>query len=366
MFRGIALVCVLCAGTALFSGCSEDNSGTGPEAGMAIASDATVRAYGGHVYVLERFGADNVLKYDPSVLGSAAARLFVAETDFQSGLLEWVDVSNNTVGTAKVEGVVYQTHLGDNWNPSDIEFVSDTKAYVSNQNVPSITVFNPSTGTATGQIDISAYTFNPDSNTSPNANQMALVDTTLYVMLQRRNGWDPGGTTLILAVNTTTDSVAPADTIACQYQNGYDMAYVSGALYITNPGSNYMVGDGAIERVDLATGRVTTVATEDELGGSPNQIAHTSGSTFYVQNYIGWQSVSVVELDASSGTIVDTLPGVKDAFGGIFFDPVSGSLYVGELDSAEVGVKVFEDNVQTAGPLTSSISLPPASMVMVR
>ena len=43
------------------------------------------------------------------------------------------------------------------------EFVSETKAYVANQNVANITIFNPTIGTVIGTIDITVYTFNPDS-----------------------------------------------------------------------------------------------------------------------------------------------------------------------------------------------------------
>lgn len=308
------------------NGLSEDN--------IPVYSDAAARAYKGYVYILERDGADNITKIDPS---------------------------------AKVaEAVLYQVHLGDGWNPHDIEFVSETKAYIANQNEPSITVFNPATGTMEKQIDISAYTFNPDSNMSPYAEQMALCDGKLYVMLQRRDGWNPGAPTMILTVDTGTDEVLADDTIVCRYTNGYDMVCVGGALYITNPGSIYTTGDGGIEKISLADKSVQTIIDEDALGGNPNQIVHKSGSLFYVQNYVGWQNVSVVEVDAESGTVVETLSGVKDAYGGIAYDPEESKLYVGERDSSSTGILVFKDNEKTAGPLQSEKSLPPSNMVIVR
>jgi hypothetical protein len=355
----------LFAGAILFTGCFEDNNPTGPDnatggklfvvesdyqsglvewltiegstlgtGNLSVYSDACVRTYGGYLYILERFGADNVIKFDPS------------KTD--------------------ESGVLYQTHLGDNWNPQDIEFVSETKAYIANQNEPKITIFNPTAGTVTDNIDISAYTFNPDSNASPYANQMALSEGKLYVMLQRRDGWNPGAPTLIITINTSTDAISAADTIACQYKNGFDMVCVDGVLYVTNPGSAFSTGDGGIEKIDLSTKTVTTIIDETALGGNPNQIVHKSGSRFYVQNYIGWKNVSVVEIDASSGAVVTTLPEITDAFGGICYDSESEKLYVGERDSIDVGIRVFEDNAQVAGPVKSSNSLPPAGMVIVR
>ena len=299
---------------------------------LSIYSDAGVRAFGEYLYVIEHYGADNILKFDPSKNDKS--------------------------------GILYQKHVGDNWNPSDMEFVSETKAFVSNMDEPKITVFNPANGEVVKNIDISTYTFRPDSNSSPYANDMQLVGSDLYVLLQRRNGYKPGATTLILKINTTTDAIT--DTISMQYKNGYAMAYCDGALYISNPGSVYATGDGGIEKVILSTKAVSTVIDEISLGGNPNQIVYKSGSHFYVQNYIGWKNVKVVELDVAGGTIVATLPNVKDAFGGIYYDDAKSRLYVGERDSVEMGVRIFENNQQVGSTIKSSNSLPPTGMMIVR
>jgi DNA-binding beta-propeller fold protein YncE len=282
--------------------------------------------------VIERYGADNILKFDPS--------------------------------KSDQSGVLYQKHLGDNWNPFDMEFVSETKAYVSNMNEPKITVFNPTSGEVVKNIDISMYTFRPDSNSSPYAGDMQLVDSDLYVLLQRRNGYNPGAPTLILKINTATDEII--DTISTYFQNGYAMAYYDGALYVANPGSSYSTGDGAVEKVVLSTKAVSTVIDETALGGNPNQIIHKSGSHFYIQNYISWKNEKVVELDAALGTIVATLPNVKDAYGGIYYDDATSRLYVGDRDSTEMGIRVFENNQQVGAPIKSTNSLPPLDMIVVR
>ncbi len=312
-------------------GLSNDSISTG---NISIHSDSRVLAYEGFVYVLERYGADNVLKFDPS--------------------------------KSDASGVVYQTHLGDNWNPQDIEFISDTKAYITLLSQPKIAIFNPTTGTVTGFIDISAYTFNPDSNSSPYANQMVGAEGNVFVLLQRRDGWVPGAPSMILTVDPSTDQIALADTLVCTYKNGYDLSYVDGALYVTNPGSSFSNQDGAIEKIDLATKTATTIITEQVLGGSPNQIIHASGTRFYVQNYEGWKQVSVIEIDAATGAIVKKLPSINDAFGGIYFDDTEQRLYVGERDSVNIGIRIFENNTLIAGPIRSNHSLPPTSMVMVR
>jgi hypothetical protein len=302
---------------------------------IAIHCDAVINAYNRYVYILERMGADNVIKYDPEKDGNGA--------------------------------VMYQVHLGDNWNPQDIEFDSDTKAYIANMNEPKITVFNPEEGSVIKNIDIAEYTVNPDSNTSPYANAMALADGKLYVLLQRRDGFNPAETSLILTIDTETDKVLKDDTISCSFKNGYDIIAVEGALYVTNPGSASETDDGGIEKVDLASGEVSTVITEEELGGSPNQILHKENSRFYVQNYIGWMDVSVVEIDADEGEVVEVLDDITDAFGGIAYDKDAGRLYVGERDVAGSGVKIFENNeLSGEKAVKSSNSLPPSGITFIR
>jgi len=301
---------------------------------VSVYKDAVLDTYDGYVYILERFGADNVLKFDPA----------------------YSDES----------GVLYQTHIGDNYNPQDIAFISATKAYISNQNKPEISIFNPEQGTISGSIDLTSFTLNPESNISPHANKLAVSGTTLYVMLQRRDGWAPGAPTLIVPIDTETDEIVVSDTISCTYKNGYDMVLVDGNLYVTNPGSTFSTEDGAIEKINLATKEVTTVIDEATLGGNPNQIVHISGSLFYVQNYIGLENVAVVQIDASNGSVVETLPEIKDAFGGIAFDPQSEMLFVGERGSASVGVRVFKDNKQIAGPFKNNNTLPPSSLTLVK
>jgi hypothetical protein len=299
--------------------------------GFSIFDDSKVKTYNGVVYILECFGADNIIKYDPSANSAS--------------------------------GIKYQFHLGNNYNPQDIEFVNDSKAYIANMNHPSITIFNPSTKTIVDSIDISAYTFLTDSNTTPYANAVELSGTNLYVMLQRRNGYKPGAPTLILKINTLTETIV--DTIPLKYKDGYAMKAVDGMLYVTNPGSSYLIGDGGIEVVNLSDNTVKEVISESALGGNPNNIVHKSGTVFYVTNYIGWKNVPVLEMDLSTGTVLAKLPGVKDAFGGICYDKKDGTLYVGERDSLDCGIRIFKNNIQQGNVVKGAKGLPPTSLAVI-
>ncbi len=299
--------------------------------GFSIYDDSKVKTYNGMVYILECFGADNIIKYDPSA---------------------------NSAG-----GIRYQFHLGDNYNPQDIEFVNDSKAYIVNMNNPSITIFNPSTKAVVGSIDISAYTYMKDSNTTPYANAVELSGTNLYVMLQRRNGTKPGAPTLILKINTITETIV--DTIPLKYKDGFAMKAADGMLYVTNPGSAYSIGDGGIEVVNLSDNTVKEVISETVFGGNPNNLEHKSGTVFYVTKYIGWKNVPVVEMDLSTGTTIGTVPGVKDAFGGICYDKRDGILYVGERDSLDCGIRIFKNNIQQGNVVKGAKGLPPTSLAII-
>jgi len=309
-------------------------SGELKDMNVAVYKDASIYTYNGMLYVVERMGGDAVIKIDPSKKGEGA--------------------------------VLYQIHLGDGWNSYDLVFASDTKAYVANQNKPEITVFNPATGTIDGHIAIDKFTYMPQNNTSPYANKMAIVGKKLYVALQQRDGWVPGAPTLIIAIDTESDKLIDGDTIRCTYSNNFDMIAVGTMLYCTNPGNGDASFNGGIEKIDCTTGEVTTVLTGEKLGGNPNQIAHIEGERFYVQNYRGWQDVTIVEIDAEKGTIVATLKEIKNGYGGICYDPIDEKLYVGEQKTSGIGIMVYSNNTLVAGPLTTTTSLPPAGMVVVR
>src|SRR5262245_28281675 len=89
----------------------------------AVYSDAVERWYGGLLYVVNRFGQDNVQVIDPAQ-GYATVRQF---------------------------------STGNGTNPQDICFVSPTKAYVTRYEVSDLLIVNPSTGASLGVIPLGAF-----------------------------------------------------------------------------------------------------------------------------------------------------------------------------------------------------------------
>lgn len=295
---------------------------------LSIYSDAKIFSYGSYLYILERYGADNILKIDPS-----------------GGELK----------------IVYQKHLGNLWNPYDIEFVNANKAYIANQNEPVITIFNPEDGNILGGINISQYTYMPDSNKSPYACAMTIADDYLYVLLQRRNSWLPGAPSLILKVSAIEDKIV--DTIGLRFTNGYDIVHHNGMLYITNPGDIMSIGDGGIEAVKISTKEITTIIEEKDFGGNPNKIIHKKDDLFYVISYVGWGDVRVVELNVNNSTVKE-IEGIKNVYEGICYDKEEDILYVGERDSLDAGIKILKDNKIIDSKIKSNKSLPPVDILL--
>lgn len=324
----------------------------------------------------------------------ATGILCIGESDFTSGLIEWIDLRKDSATFQKISiyndfrlrsfgkyifalerqnlstvskvdplggGLIYQKKIIDGNNLSDIEVVNNSKAYISQEDNPEITVFNPESGKIITSINIKQYAF--ENEKSPYATDMVIGEGFLYVLLQRRKGYEPGASSLVLKISTNSDSIV--DTIACKYKNGSSIVYANNFLYIANPGNTMKVlpGDGGIEKINLTTKEVSTIIEEDVLGGNPSNLVHATDSILYVVNAIKWQDAPVVKLNANSGKII-SLKATKDAFGEIYYDKVDSILYVGERDPSDIGVKMFKDTVQIGA--TIKTSLPPTGIVIAR
>ena len=307
------------------------------KASLTIHKDAKAIENKGNLYVLERFGADNILKLDLS--------------------------------KSKDSAVSYQTHLGDNWNPSDIAF-SGEKAFITLENEPKLLVFDPVAGKVTKSIDISSYIYKPDTGStasSPHAKALSMVGENLYVLLQRRHGNYTASpdTAKVLRVNVKNDAIEKA--INLRYRNPQAMIEDNGSLYVSaiGAGSWGALGDGGIEKLVLSTTQSTSVITDTDLGGDPMKMVQKSGSIYYVIVYVGWGNVQVKEVDFSTGKVLKTIEGITDAFGGIAYDKVDEVLYVCERATEKSGLKTFDkDGKLIAGPLKGT--LPPNGVVLLK
>ena len=100
-----------------------------------ISSDAVARCYQGLLYVVNRFGYDNVQVIDPA-RGYATLRQF---------------------------------SVGSGANPQDIAFASPAKAYVSRLSSPDLLIVNPASGATLGTISLAPWA---DGDGNPEAARM--------------------------------------------------------------------------------------------------------------------------------------------------------------------------------------------------
>jgi hypothetical protein len=297
-----------------------------------VHQDNKVLALGGYVYVLERLGADNLLKYDPA------------------------------------EGkVVYQKHLGDNHNPADLLADGDI-GFLSHEDHPQLLKIDLANGNALDSLDLSAYTFVPGTGdsgsaaTSPHATRLARLGDTLFVALQRRNGnfIFPGAPSVVLRVRITDFSVF--DTLQAPFRNISDMWVSGGNLYAICQGA-YGVNDGGLFRWELPGGHVAALFSEADAGGDLQAVVCGFGGECLVQVYRGWGDTQLRRFDPVSGALGDFLPDLVDAYGGLAVAAVSGRLYVGERVATDAGILAFDaGGAKAQGPV--STGLPPYSMAI--
>jgi len=87
-----------------------------------VNSDATLRWYGGLLYVVNRYGADNIQVIDPAT-----------------------------------HATLRQFSVGNGSNPHDIAFASPTRAYVTRFESTDLWIVNPVTGAHTGTVSLAAF-----------------------------------------------------------------------------------------------------------------------------------------------------------------------------------------------------------------
>jgi hypothetical protein len=300
----------------------------------SINSDAVARAFGGLVYVLNRFGADNLQVLDP----------------------------------AHAFATTLQCSTGAGSNPNDIVFVSRTKAYVALYAEKNVLIVNPSAQAncsdfVIGRIDLSAYA---DSDGIPDMNQLALVGDRLYVSLQRLTNFVPEGPGAIAVIDTTTDTAIDAITLsgANPFGESKGLPVVDGALVVSEVGK-FGVNDGGIERVDLTSATAQGFfVTEDELGGDVSDFVLVSDHLGYALVSKPDFTTSLEAFDPETGAVTQTL-----LSGGNLADieiDDRGQLFVADRDLSHPGIRIFlaSDGTQlTSAPL--DLGLPPFDIVFV-
>lgn len=298
----------------------------------SVHSDATLRVYGGLIYVINRFGQDNIQVIDPG----------------------------NHFATVK------QFSTGNGSNPQDIAFLSTTKAYVTRYGSSDLWIVNPSTGIQRGSISLAGFA---DSDGLPEMAHLAIVGPWLFVACQRLTNFAASNPSVVVVIDTRTDKVSDREPfvpgiqgITLTGRNPFsDFVYDAATqeLLISCVG-DYGVADGGIERIDAHTPRTLGYAvTESQIGGDVLDIAWNDATHSYAivsdasfnNRLVGW--------NPTTGAVIDTVyspggPNLPDCEVNAL-----GELYVCDNRVTAPGVWVYRTGADTllAGPLNTG--LPP-------
>jgi flagellar hook capping protein FlgD len=305
------------------------------DVGQDICSDAALRWQDGLLYVINRFGCDNVLVLNPAANYS----------------------------------VVRQFSTGNGTNPHDIAFLSPTRAYVTRYDAASLLIVNPSNGATLGQISLAPLA---DADGIPEMDRMVRIGNRVFVSVQRldrNNNFVPTDRSVVAVIDASADTLVDVDPATPGVQGitlvnknpvtPFAFDRQSGRLLIGCAG-RFLQNDGGVEWIDpdgLASAGVAV--SEDALGGDLTDFAWDGPERSYAIVNDASFNTSLVSFDATTGKKLGTLfsPGGFSLADCEVND--RGELYVCDNDFLSPGVFVYSTatGLRIAGPLGTG--LPP-------
>ena len=305
-------------------------------------SDVALRSFFGHVFVINKFGADTIEVIDP-----------------------------------KGFGVVADYSVGKGSNPQDIWLVSEEKAYITrfdSQNdvdlKDDIIIVNPLDGSRLGSIDLKPYTTD-DGDRLARATQMVAVGDKLFVCIEDlpTNLLDPANQSGKVAVIDTTKDVVET-VIELSGRNPADITYspLTKLIYVSESGvfKNFTTdvndGFGGIEVIDSETLQSRGIVVDDALFGAyPSEIRLASATLGFV--IVG--GAKVASFNPATYEVINKAVYTTTGFYVPDFSlDESGNLYVTERSDTTPGIVILTgDGSVVAGPI--AIGAPPSSVTFV-
>jgi hypothetical protein len=301
----------------------------------SIHSDAIARYFDGLIYVVNRFGADNIQILDPAK-GFATARQFT---------------------------------VGNGADPHDIVVLRETKAYVTRYNRTDLWVVDPSTGTKTGSVDLSVFA---DGDGIPEMDHLLLMGDHLFVSVQRidRDTWRPVGMSYLAVVDVSADTlldVTPATTgtqaIALAATNPFSDVKVdtsTGNLYVACAGE-WGTADSGVEAVNpttLRSGGIVLAGTT--VGGDITDVELVSAETGYaIITDASFHNV-LVRFNPSTGDVTATVYAPGEFVLQDIERAPTGELFLTDRSVTNPGIRLY--NVETGAEITNipiDVGLPP-------
>lgn len=308
-----------------------------------VGSDPKVRVFDDLIYVINRFGGDNIQIIDPE--------------------------TNQTV-------VQFSTGVGS--NPQDILVLGPDRAYVTRYQEPLLWEVNPLTGDLTDTIDLSSFA---DADGIPEMAYMERDDHHVYVQIQRLNQdgfFEPVPPSYLAVIDIATNELVDTD---------LGVAGVQGiALAGLNPGTpmqrdpsaaklhvrclgEFGALDGGIEIIDLdALASEGWLITESELAGDVGPFVILDDTRGYVLTSDDFFfTTTLSRFDPSTGDHLGDIHTVNAYVDALAADPPSGQLFLPDRNPSAPGILVVDtdtDDLLTPSPIFTG--LPPTDLVVVR
>jgi len=309
-----------------------------------VCADAVVRAAGGLIYVVNRFGCDNIQVINPAT---------------------WT--------------IVREFSVGSETNPQDIAVISPTRAYVSRYETNDLLEVNPSTGAILGTISLAAFA---DQDGLCEMHRMILHGDRLFVQLQRMvrrdwpDPWIPARPSLLVVIDVNTRQIVDADPsqpgiqgIALAGANPVAPIQVdhnTGEFLVAGAGQYNVLDAAGIERVDPVEMRSLGLQiNEQTLGGDLVDFAQWSPSRAYAIVTLPGFNTVLVSYNPATGQRISV---VYNPGSFVLADVLSyptGLIFVSDRDFINPGVRVYNaaDGTPAGGPIFTC--LPPNELIVL-
>ena len=280
------------------------------------SNGSTVKAFGRYYYRLEQYQADNVTKVD---IASPNTPI-------------WQFTTQDTGET-------------ESSNPSDMVFVSSTKAYLLRYGANKAWIVNPSATTEAGfkigELDLSAYV----TDDVPKMQCGVIANGKLFIVLERLNAsFCPGYTPYVAVFDTATDTEIDTGLgsdgmkgIPLMINNPATMQYLpqNNQIYIQGVGSYPGYCDpeydytGGIISIDPVTYASSMVLDDGDATTHPygviSAMLMVSPTKGYFVGYAGWGDNTLYAFNPTTGVVSGAVTGfqninISSMHGGTYLD----------------------------------------------
>lgn len=258
--------------------------------------DSKIVGVDGNLFVLERYGADN---------------------------LALVDVSNKKV--------TWQKDMGDGANPSDVVKANKDEVWVALEGAAKFVKVSVKDGEVVKTVKTDG--FNQGKASTPNLVDFEVSGDTLFALFQRSENYAYPVPGLLALYKLSNGDLL--DTIKLAKKNPMAMGFAKGKLYIASQGE-YNADGGTdaddkrgIEVVDFGKKNTSVVVDGEKLGGGVYAFAVDPEGVAFAAIYKGFGDVPLMKVDLSKKE-AKAVSDVSDVEGSLYFDDVDGVLYVGD------------------------------------